>query len=520
MKFPRSPWIRLALFACLGLAVIFALQVNWDRSYRTAAGVPRSFAPFGDEIRRADGTVDYRATLNKLLGQPPPAEQNALAIYLPLACQRELGGSSLRPTMLRALGVSEASFAASKNFYSDWESSGAVSTPESPALNAIWKGDAEFPLIAAWLDRYQPELARIREATRLRWYCPLLNDDSNALLLGDLLPHIQGMRTLARMLTADCYREAGRGNIDAALSDVVSIHQLGLQVRGDLVIQNLVAIAIRGLARETALRLLREFQLSEQQLKSISPLVESEGLPELFDPRASRSERYLVLDLLQQIDRNRLNASELTGLARDPFMAAWAPRVWTFLDGGQALSVVNRHFDQSGQVTAILQQQGNAIAKALQKDAEPGKMAGSEQPSWSQMVAMTFSPNARGQFLGEFLRDSLTIGNGFDSASVRALIRSTQENRFLKLVVEVERFRCQNGVYPETLEELVPKQIASLPPDLFAETGSFGYEKLASGFRLFAGSVYPPFLKPENEFGLSLSVARPPASRSSDKASR
>jgi hypothetical protein len=506
MKFPRSPWIRLALFACLGLAVIFALQVNWDRSYRTASGVPRSFAPFGDEIRRADGTVDYRSTLNQLMGEPPPAEQNALAIYLPLACQRDLGGSSLRPNMLRALGVDEASFTAGRNFDSDWESSGATSTPESPALNAIWKGDAEFPLIAAWLDRYQPELARIREATRLRWYCPHLNEDPNALLLGDLLPHIQGMRTLARMLTADCYREAGRGNIDAAIADVVAIHHLGRQIRGDLVIQNLVAIAIRGIARETASRLLQQFPLNEGQLNMLAPLMENEVLPELFDPKGSRSERYLVLDLLQQIDRNRLNVSELASLDQGLGVTAWAPGFWAFVDGGQALQIVNQHFDSTGRTGELVQLQGTALASALQKHIGAFRSNNTSPATWSERIGMVFSPTVRGQILGRYLSNSLANSLGLNC--LRVLVRETQQNRMLQLAFALERYRCRNGAYPESLEQLVPELVASLPPDLFAETGSFGYKKLASGFRLQAGSPYPRYLYSGKDPFLSLIVSR------------
>lgn len=518
MKFPRSPWIRLALFACLGLAVIFALQVNWDRSYRTASGVPGSFAPFGDEIRRADDTVDYRATLNKLLGEPPPAEQNALAIYLPLACQRDLGSSSLRPSMLRALGVSEASFAAGRTFHSDWESSGATSTPESPALNAIWKGDAEYPLIAAWLDRYQPELARIREATRLRWHCPLLNDDPNALLLGDLLPHVQGMRTVARMLTADCYREAGRGNIDAALADVVAIHYLGRQIRGDLVIQNLVSIAIRGIARETAIRLLQQFPLNEQQLDLLAPLVEIDELPELFDPKGSRSERYLVLDLLQQVDRNRLNAIELASLDQGLRITAWARRFWAFVDGGRALQIVNQHFDSTGRTGELVQLQGTALASGLQRQIGAFRSSDSPPATWSERIGMAFSPTVRGQLLGRYLSDSMLAS--LRMSCLRVLVRETQQNRLLQLAFALERYRCRNGAYPESLEQLVPEQVASLPPDLFAETGSFGYEKLASGFRLQAGSVYPPYLYSGDAPVLSVVVSRPAEGTTPESAPR
>lgn len=507
MKYLRSPWIRLALFACLGLAVVFALQVNWDRSYRTASGVPRSFAPFGDEIRRADGTVDYRSTLNQLLGEPPPAEQNALVVYLPLACQSDLGSSSLRPTMLRALGVSEASFAAGRTFHSGWESSGATSTPESPALNAIWKGDAEFPLIAAWLDRYQPDLNRIREATRLRWYCPLLNDDPNALLLGDLLPHIQGMRTLARMLTANCHREAGRGNSDAAIADVVAIHHLGRQIRGGLVIQNLVSIAIRDIARETAIRLLQQFALNEGQLNLLAPLMEYDVLPELFNPKASRSERYLVLDLLQQVDRNRLNASELTSLDQGLGITAWARGFWTFVDGGQALQIVNQHYDSTGRTGELVQLQGTALARGLRTHIEAFRSYDSPPATWGERIGMAFSPAVRGQLLGRYLSDSM--GASLRMSCLRVLVRETQQNRLLQLAFALERYRCRNGVYPESLEQLVPELVASLPSDLFAETGSFGYEKLASGFRLQAGSVYPPYVYSDKEPVLSVVVSRP-----------
>jgi hypothetical protein len=510
----RSPWIRLALFAFLGLAVILALQINWDRSYRKASGVPRSFAPFGDELRRADGSIDYRATLNKLLGEPPAPEQNALAIYLPLACQRELGSSPLRPQLLRTLGVSEAAFAAGKDFHADWEKSGIVSSLNPAALSAIWTNDAEFPEVTAWLDRYQPELDKIRAATKLRWYCPLLNDDPNALLVSDLLPHLQGMRTLSRMLVANCHREAGRGNVAAAIDDVLAIHRLGLQMRGDLVIQNLVAISIRAEARQAAIRLLQKYQLSETELDALRALADSEGIPELLDPNVSRSERYLTLDLLQQIDRNRFKMNELPDFGEPATAFPWVSKLWAFVDAGQVLQSVNNQFDEFGRSQSLLQIQGAALNEALSKFCDSSIQGSFPSGDWGEYMGMLFSSNFRGRVLGK------SLSNGTDTlrtTSIKVIIRDTQQIRLLRVALALERFHGRNGNYPESLEQLVPDYLSQLPPDLFSEQGTFAYEKLAGGFGLSARAAPPAILKLGDELAFRLIINRSSKGQSTEE---
>lgn len=486
----RSPWIRLGLFACLVLAAILALQVNWDRSYRSASGVPRSFAPFGDEIRRPDGSVDYRGTLNQLLGEPPQPEQNALAIYLPFACQRDVGSSSLRPTLLRTLGVSEAAFAAGRNFSADWESSGAGNT----GIDAIWMSDAEYPLIAAWLDRYQPELSRIRGATKLRWYCPLLNENPDELLVYDLLPHIQGMRTLSRMLLASCHREAGRGNPAGAIEDILAIHRLGLQTQGSLVIQNLVSVSIRTQARQATIRILQKFQLNETELDSLTALADPEGMSELFGSSVTRSERYLALDLLQQIDRKQANLSQLPDLGETAAAFAWIARAWAFVDGGQILQSVNNRFDAFDKSLKLVPPQGSALYQALNEIRHSSPQGLLQGSNWGQRVGMLFSPNLRGRVLGK----SLSLGdwtNHLEATCSKVLVRNTQQMRLLQLALALERYRCRIGGYPESLAQLLPEYLPQLPPDLFAEQGTFAYEKLEAGFGLSANSTPPAALE-------------------------
>jgi hypothetical protein len=485
MKLLQSPRIRLLLLVLLGLAVLFASQISWDTRYRTASGIPGSFAPFGDELRRADGSVDYRATLNRQMGEPIPPSENAAAVYLPLLCQKELAEPQLREAVLRTIGISESEFAAGKAFHLEWERLAKIQSTWQ-AFEAPWPtpGDQSYPEVAAWLDRWQPQLEQMRAATYMKWYLPLVNPDPELPLHTDAMPVAMQGRHFASILRGSAFRAAARGDFDSAVTELVTAFRFARQLRGSGTLQNLVSIQIKGLASQAATQLIQNYQLGEPQLQTLAAALADEDFSQLTAPRSLRGERYQVLDLLQVADRGR--AFQKLDNFPSPLNR---PLFWnsfgSFIDRGRALERINLRFDALSDLARANQLQGSALQAQLKLWAEG--FAGDWLPSGTEWLTILFLPPVRGAKLGELMCDSFRPGSFIPNT----LVRITQEQRLVQLTIAAERYRCRDGKYPESLELLVPEFLPELPLDLFAESGSFGYECVPGGFRVFAAPSRP-----------------------------
>ena len=502
MKLLQSPRIRLLLLVLLGLAVLFASQISWDTRYRTASGIPGSFAPFGDELRRADGSVDYRATLNRQMGEPIPPSENAAAVYLPLLCQKELAEPQLREAVLRTIGISESEFAAGKAFHLEWERLAKIQSIWQ-AFEAPWPtpGDQAYPEVAAWLDRWQPQLEQMRAATYLKWYLPLVNPDPELPLHTDAMPVAMQGRHFASILRGSAFRAAARGNYDTAVAELVTAIRFARQLRGAGTLQNLASTQVNSLASQAVAQMLQNYELSEPLLQVLATAVADEDFSQLTDLRLSRGERYQVLDLLQAADRGR--AFQKVDQFPSPLNR---PLFWksfgSFVNRGRALERINLHFDAVSDLARANQLQGSALEAQLKIWAKG--FAGEWLPGGSEWLTILFSPPVRGVKLGELLSGSLGSGNFIPNT----LVRVTQEQRLVKLTLAVERYRSRHGNHPESLDQLVPKYLPALPLDLFAESGTFGYERIPGGFRVFAASKRPPSLPSWPDLTFDIRVER------------
>jgi len=331
----------------------------------------------------------------------------------------------------------------------------------------------------------------------LDWYVPFLNLDPSSPIAGDLLPLAQSRRVGARILLADAFREAGRGNLDAAVSDIVAVHLLELNSVGQVVIEDLIGVAVRGMAILAADKLLKRYVLSEEQLRELAMGFQRERLPNVFTPEIGRGERYLVLDALQGIERNQFASGELGKLFAPNIPGAnllglgYGP----FVDRGAVLQNLNLNYDIRSQCQQLSEIQGSAVNKMLQAfKAKPrlGTPLGGDKESGDHILSfwlgLILSPKYRGQSVGAMLFD---YSSSFIYQTAAATIRIAQQRRLLELAIALERYQRVHGSYPDSLSQLVPEFLPNLPLDHFAESGSFGYQKLEGGFRVFANPNKP-----------------------------
>jgi hypothetical protein len=514
MKHQKYPLRRLWLVVALFLAFLLMMQIPWGRNHRTNIGVSRSFAPNGDEIRTADGRVDYLATSNSLASRDLlPADNSAVDYVRLIGLEKLSSDPQFIGDYCALLGVDPKSVASTTPWTDAWSafwkeqrlrSNPNAELPNSDyerMMNGKWSAK-DFPYAAKVFDEMQPGFDSLRTATRKRGYfhplvgsqIPNLNVAQPA-MASALLPLTQELREFARKLAMDAMYQAGKGDSARALEDVFSIHRLSGQLsNGQCLMEGLVATAVAGIANTTAITLINEDTFDESQLADYAKFLEDNPVNIRSSQVVDRGERYMGLDTLQLMDRDGVSFSSMLALnSGNP--TAGKPSTgpdWTianrFVDWGAALEVVNLHCDELVQVLKA--------AEESQVHDDFGefksKLEGNGAYTIGGGVQAILSPSIRGRYLADFvLRQLVPAVEALNSSNSR----SRAQRDALRLIVALERYRIQNQSLPKTLDALAPEFIAVIPLDRF--TGQpFRYLLDDTGYSITSTG-------PDRQFGAS-----------------
>jgi hypothetical protein len=278
-------------------------------------------------------------------------------------------------------------------------------------------------------------------------------------------------------------------------------------------------MAARGIGLHAAGKLLRHERLNEAQLQVLGDCFRDGGETTCFQPEKMRSERYTALEILQQIERQDLPSTALGDLTqadsfgRFTFSLGYGP----FVDRGSLLQALNQNFDSLSQCREFTKLQGSALWGRLSLlDSDARGISGVEKVSRpsssyaSYWAGILFSPSERGKRIGEAVSGMMLPAF---KGLAQSEIRLSQQRGLLQLAIALEQYERRYGIHPDSLEQLVPEFLPALPIDHFAESGTFGYQKLEQGFRLSVGQVIP-MPKPSQlqvplEFLLDRSEIRP-----------
>ena len=137
----------------------------------------------------------------------------------------------------------------------------AIKSDESPLTKATTI-DLANPAVTDLLARHAATLDLIRRAAD-RDTCRFQRDWTRP-SIGMLLPELQSLRAVARLLVLETRREAADGNAADALHDVARIGQIGRHSASEpILISNLVGIAIDTMALETFAKVLPTLRKSD-----------------------------------------------------------------------------------------------------------------------------------------------------------------------------------------------------------------------------------------------------------------
>ncbi|MDR2169171.1 MAG: hypothetical protein LBP59_03420 [Planctomycetaceae bacterium] len=347
-----------------------------------------------------------------------------------------------------------------------------------------WKRE-EHPEASKWLDEYSEVLDYFGMCVRKPHFANWRKKYEDGSLLSVLLPDVQSNRSFATSLRLRICERIGRGDIDGAWHDIMSIKYLSRHyVNENFIVINLVGIAVDAIANDATKLLLIHCQPNEKQLaKFISDL---DNLPE-FNPKGLtlafdrlllfqtiqlfQSKGYLqLLDELDTAPASDLLIVMFRLLARLPYDANIAGKHLTKIWNEIELKNIKHSAINPALRRQYAEQLEKVVGKYSEKIKSTRKVFGISIPNDFYRIPLI---RTRSELLAEY------IVSYFTSAMQTATLsfdRYDALNEMQRLAIILERYKLANGKYPDKLDDLVPKYIDIVPIDPFTGKATFVYK--------------------------------------------
>ena len=296
-------------------------------------------------------------------------------------------------------------------------------------------------LLAA-LSRYEPILREISEASR-RPYCrfPIRYEDGGAMLL----PHLNYLRSLARVYRLRALAELAVGNTDAAFEDVQMCLRLADKLKDE---PTLISFLVRAAVLDTAAQPVWEglvvHRWNERQLAALQAGFEQADLFASF-VKAMRGERlcnyYYICSMREHPSQSGfvdalMNAND--ELSPTNWLDHAVPSGWLYQN-----QLATDRFYSEGYLPAIDEEH---------RRVDP-QMFGNIDRSTKSMRITPYN----------VMRKLLVAGLGNAANHLARAQTSVDE---AAVACALERYRLVHGQLPDTLPALVPEFLASVPHDV------------------------------------------------------
>ncbi len=435
----------------------------------------------------ADGTIDYVAVVNERWGKGVTLQNNAAVDYL-----RAVGPEGLSPEyraeVLAAMGIAELPadgpyLVPANKFFAgtpdETESAQRLDRDMQTAMKTVVKSK-DCPELAKWIAANRAPLGRFTVmAGKTQYFIPFGQPkDKNSILAWDLVGRLGRMRELARGLTARAMLQAGDGNADAAVPDLLALQRLSrlMANKAPNLICALVAIAMERQSTEAMAALAVSDALDDKQAKALAAgLAELGHLPPLLT--AMEGERFYGLYVNMCIARIGLEAvtrqmGEMAKFFESPRPVPKLPPIRLDLD--EVMRFENQLYQR---VVACLKlgsfaKAAEAMAKLQQEFPSPlGDRDALSLLSIHALAALAKTADANDP--KAFARAVVLAGwNGV--TEFRGWLQLPEEARQqMDLVIvglALRRYQIAKRKCPAKLEELVPTFMEAVPKDRF--TGS------------------------------------------------
>ena len=278
------------------------------------------------------------------------------------------------------------------------------------------------------------------------------------------LPHLEGLKDLAKILACDAILKADGSNAPASSDDVQSILKLSQSLDNDpSVISQLTSGAILTIGCQTIQAVLCRMPLQDAQLSGLAPRVSAiestnRMLIGLIGDRALYNE---FLRLMQDDPKKMVDQADESSSGDDQSELPSNPGVgWKLIGFFER----DRNFFLDGMATNIF----------LIRQGPPGSLA-------LAAVDDQLSRDARKSLdIFSAMLLPVTAGIARRDASIRAELRDTVA------AIAIERWRsAHGGALPESLNDLVPAFLPAIPADPF-DGKPLRYRKLKTGYCVYS----------------------------------
>lgn len=309
-----------------------------------------------------------------------------------------------------------------------------------------------------------PEFAKALELTTPHYkHDPSAEVESeNPMLIGVLLPHLGEMRRSSRWLTADANLALSRGDGDRYLADVRALLGMARQAAQDeFLISDLVGLAIANLTFSTVLETAATGGvLSDAQLRGLAH--EIAGFSGGRISLDMHSETLMVEDILQRFysDDGGGDGHRVGGPALDQFYSEWGvprPKGLPLLQAAMPVMSVAKPSRRG-----VAERLDAFVATARVDDGRPPweHHLRASDGRWADVMNSGVYDSA--PFL-KSLMQSLSLRPMASAFQSRDLTETARDAAITAMAMEL--FRRDNGRWPHTLAELVPKYLPSVMRD-------------------------------------------------------
>jgi hypothetical protein len=319
--------------------------------------------------------------------------------------------------------------------------------------------------------------------------------DNMDLMNMPLMPESSNARSAAKTLAASMRIEAAAGNGDEAVRNFAQMLALARTISlQPTLIFGVISVAIETLAFTELRSLLMEHEFTAGQCEAMLTAMDRHRIAGL--EHALEAERVSFHDMIQRhfSDDGKGDGYAVSQAAETPGGGARAPSPVRALD-----SLAARFYLPSRrQVVAVYDDfMDRLLAEAALRPIERWKR-GFDTSSFVSRLSHRY------QLVAVVIP---AIGKAIEVWEV-----SDQQREATRLMIHLARYRTKHGVYPATLEDLVPEFLTSVPHDLRYDT-PFGYRLLENDDHRRPFLLYSYGVNREDDGGVVRSDDRPLSKR-------
>lgn len=341
--------------------------------------------------------------------------------------------------------------------------------------------EKDLPFAADWVAKQRNGFENIlRGAMCSHWYFPVdpEADEVSGTLFGLGMGSISLFRSGARYLQIKALHDLGMGAHSEAASHALAIARLGQHAsRQPFIISRYVGNALAGISYQAVNRLAAETTTPTKVIRDLLEQLSSIGPQPRVVKSIEPSERYFALHYALGSSKNGVAVIDEWPMTTDslgPLMTS------TRLDWNQVLTAINQHYD--GLVAALSQKKPLLRRQAARLfDNNLQARANLLDDLW-QTPNRFLTPTRR----ADLIADAFLAGEVISCEGLIEIECHNQTEHDLTIIhLALAIHRIEQGVYPDSLESLVPSILSKLPVDLF-NGKPYAYRRTADGFLLYS----------------------------------